>query len=90
MKVFEFKSGKYRYCINGNTEEEAKNNLFEEVGEMEIDSVEEIPESRWDDNIVGVHEDDDKSKEPFFKSIREIMCDNTPHLIYSNDESAIS
>ena len=52
MKVFKFYSGDLHYAYSGHNQEEAKKNLFDEVGEMVIDKIEEIPESEWDKKII--------------------------------------
>lgn len=85
MKVFKFYSGDYHYAYSGHDENEAKQTLFDEVGEMEIDMVEEIPESEWDENIISMWEDDDQEKEPYMVSIRDNMMGEIPTLIFTND-----
>jgi hypothetical protein len=87
MKVFKFYSAPYYYAYNGKTEEEAKKALFEFTGEMLIDKVEEIPEEKWDDKDIKVHEDNDTETEPFYISIREAMDDNEPQLLFTNDNA---
>lgn len=84
MKVFKFISGEYYYAYSGETEEQARETLFDEIGEMEIDSVEEIPESEWDDQIIAIYEDNDIGSEPFYTSIRELIS-ATPEMIFSNN-----
>lgn len=86
MKVFKFTSGDYYYAYSGNTEEEAREKLFDEVGEMDIDEVEEIQEERWDDRVIAIYEDNDMETEPFYTTIREVICD-TPGMIFTNDLS---
>jgi len=84
MKVFKFYSGDYYWAVSGETEEQAKEHLFESIHEMQIDKVEEIPESQWDEKTISVWEDNDHDNEPYQMSIRECLED-TPILIYSND-----
>jgi hypothetical protein len=86
MKVFKFNSGDLHYAYSGETEDEAKEQLFEDFGEMTVDSVEEIPESKWDEKIINIWEDNDFEKEPYQVSIREIIS-NSPTLIFTNDMS---
>jgi len=89
MKVFKFKSCQYIYAFSGNTEEEAKATLIEQVGEISIDSVEEIPESEWDERFIQMWEDNDRTEgKPYKVSIRELI-DNEPGLVYSNDTDLI-
>lgn len=38
MKVFKFYCGDYYYAVSGNTEEEAKAELFDYVGEMDVEN----------------------------------------------------
>ena len=85
MKVFRFYSNKLLYVFSGNTEETAKECLFEQFGEMIIDKVEEILEDQWDNKMINIWEDNDLSKKPFKVSIRELMSKDTPQLIYTND-----
>jgi len=85
MKVFKFTSEEYYWAVSGETKEQAKNYLFEVVGEMTIDKVEEIPENEWDEKIISVWEDNDFETEPFKVSIREEMFSSEPQIIYSND-----
>jgi len=85
MKVFKFTSEDYYWAVSGESEEQAKDYLFEIVGEMTIDKVEEIPESEWDEKIINIWEDNDFETESFKVSIREEMYSNEPQIIYSND-----
>jgi hypothetical protein len=87
MKVFEFHSGEKYYAYSGDTEQKAKNQLFEEIGEMEIDKVKEIPESKWDEKIINSWEDNDFEKEPEKLSIRESIVGDYPQMVYTNDFS---
>lgn len=87
IKVFKFYSEENIYCYSGKTEEEAKQCLFEQVGEMTIDKVEEISESDWDDKNIDVWEDNDFESEPYQISIREQITGDEPQLIFTNDLS---
>jgi hypothetical protein len=87
MKVFKFYSDRYYYAYSGNSEEEAKESLFEEVGEINIEKVEEIPESEWDEKTINVWEDNDFEKEPYKESIRDSFIGNKPQMVYTNDYS---
>ena len=87
MKVFKFFSDEYFYAFSGRTEPEAKEALFEFVGEMPIDKVEEIPEAKWDEKNIECHEDNDTEKPAFFISIRDELYLNEPTLIFTNDHS---
>lgn len=86
-KVFKFYSDDNIYCYSGKTEEEAKQCLFEQVGEMTIDNVEEIKEECWDDKTINVWEDNDFEKEPYQTSIREQIIGDEPQFIFTNDMS---
>jgi hypothetical protein len=88
LKAYQFFSNDYFYAYSGETEEEAKKQLFEEFGEMDIDKVDEIPESKWDDKIINIYEDNDFSKKPFKESIRSVIS-NEPQLLFTNDDSNI-
>jgi hypothetical protein len=85
MKVFKFKCGEYFYAYSGETEQAAREALVEEQDPKMIGSVEEIPESEWDEKIISMYEDNDRSKKLFKLSIREAMTGNTPELVFTND-----
>ncbi|WP_163321655.1 hypothetical protein [Draconibacterium mangrovi] len=85
MKVFKFKSDDYEYAISGKNEAEAKEAFSEFVGDREIESTEEIPESKWDEKFITMYEDNDRENEPFKVSIRDEMMGDSPTFIYSND-----
>ena len=55
MNVYKFYSGKHFYGYCGETEEEAKNQLFEDFGEMMVSKTEEILESDWDKKEIEVY-----------------------------------
>jgi len=88
MKVFKFYSEKYYYAYSGKTQEEAKECLFGQMGEMAIDKVEEIPESKWDEEIINIWEDNDFEKKPYKESIRNQMFGDEPQMIFTNDMSS--
>jgi hypothetical protein len=85
MKVFKFFSDDLFYAYSGLTEELAKDQLFENFGEMQIDKVEEIPESEWDEQIISMWEDNDLESEPYQVSIREQLFGEDSTLIFTND-----
>lgn len=87
MKVFKFYSNNLYYAYSGKDEGEARNQLFEEQGEIQIDKSEEIPESEWDEKIINTWEDNDFEKEPYKVSIREEISGESPTLIFTNDFS---
>lgn len=84
MRVFKFYSEEYHYTVSGETEEQAKECLFDTVYHLDIERTEEVSESEWDKKYISCYPGDDDSKKPFFLSIREII-DDTPTLICSND-----
>lgn len=84
IKVFKFYCGDYHYAFSGETEEQAKECLEETIGQVQIDKVEEIPESEWDEKLINIWEDNDHDNEPYQVSIRECL-ENTPTLIFTND-----
>ena len=88
MRVFKITCGDYYYGYTGGTPIQAIDNFKAELGEDEIDEIEEIPESEWDKKEITIYEDNDTSKNPFFVSIREVM-DNScfPSMIFTNDFS---
>ena len=85
MKVFKFSSGDTYWAYSGETVGIAMNQLFDEVGEMDIDNIEEIPESEWDELKISIWEDNDTSKEPFKISIRNQMTGDYPQQIFTNE-----
>ena len=85
MKVFKFYSGDYYYAYSGHDENEARQTLFDDIGEIEIDKVEEIPESKWDKKVVSTWEDNDLEKEPYKVSIRDNMMGEIPTQVFTND-----
>lgn len=85
MKVFKFKADGYEYALSGKKQKEAQEAFADYVGELDIDSVEEIPESKWDEKFITMYEDNDREKEPFKVSIRDEMLGDKPTFIYSND-----
>ena len=89
MKVFKFQNDatKKYYAVAAMSQELAIEHLHEDVG-TPWDSVEEIPESEWDNPTINVWEDNDFDKEPFKISIRESIIDNEPQMIFSNDMSS--
>ena len=85
MKVFKFTSGNYFYVVSGNSENEAKTELMEYTWDnLEIDSVEEIPESKWDEKTIEIKDGDYPTEEVWNVSIRDLIED-TPIFICSND-----
>lgn len=87
MKVFKIYSDKYFYTYYANSKDEARECLFEEIGIMNIDKVEEIPESQWDEKNITIWEDNDGDNEYFKESIRNIICGDEPQMILTNDSS---
>ena len=87
MKVFKFLSGQYFYVCSGQDQELAKAQLFEDLGEMEIDTVEEIPESEWDMRNITLYEDNDIRRKSFKVSIREMLEGDAPQFLFTNDSS---
>lgn len=88
MKVFKFYSRELYYACSGETEEQAKEYLFDDIGIIKIDKIEEIPESEWDEKIINIWEYNDFDTEPYKESIRDVMTKDTPQLIYTNDFSS--
>lgn len=89
MKVYKIKADDYTYGFSGKDEAEAKKTFFEYVGECEIDSIEEIPESEWDEKFITIHEDNDTSLPAEKYSIREELVEGMSMLIYTNDPEFI-
>ena len=90
MKVFKFTSENYHYAFSGKDENEAKEALLEHTwDDLVIDKVEEIPESEWDEKIIMLREDNDIENEPYYESVREQMCGETPTMIFTNDPDLI-
>lgn len=90
MKVFKFYSDDLYYAYSGLTEELAKNQLLEDFGEMQIDKVEEIPESEWDKRFINMWEDNDTETEPYQVTIREQLFGEDSTLIFTNDLSDLN
>lgn len=87
MKVFKFTSGDLYYAYSGKDVDEAKETLFEEIGDINIDLIQEIPESEWDKKTINVWEDNDFEKEPHKESIRDTLIGEGSYMIYTNDFS---
>lgn len=87
MKVFKFKDESHFYTISGNTLEEAEDVLCNEIG-VGAYEVEEVPESKWDEQNIKFNEDNDMEKEGFYMSIREVM-ETEPMLLCTNDYSIL-
>jgi len=85
MKAFKFTTGDIYYGYSGHDENEAKEVMFEDMGETDINTVEEIPESEWDNKFIAVYEDNDLEQEPIYLSIRESLSGETPILLFTND-----
>lgn len=85
MKIFKFYCDKYYYAYSGNSEDEARECLFEQMGEMNLDKVEEIPESEWNEKFINIWDDNDFEKEPYKESISDIIFNNEPQMIFTND-----
>lgn len=85
MRVFKFYSGELFYAYSGHDETEAQKALFDDLGEMTIDDVEEIPEDEWDYKSIKIWDDNDMSQEPFLVSIREMLIGDMPTMVFTND-----
>lgn len=88
MKVFEFTTAEFYYAFSGKDFDRAKELFDENLGDEEIVSSREIPESEWDEKKIAIHEDNNTSKKPFYVSIRQELSDY-PSFIYTNDYSFI-
>lgn len=86
MKVFKFYSDKYFYTYYANSKDEARKCLFDQMGEMIIDKVEEIPESQWDEKNITFWVDNDGNDEYFKESIRDIICGDEPQMILTDHD----
>ena len=89
MKVFKFWCNEYFYVFSGKTQDEANEELFEMFGAFDIDGIEEIPESQWDEKNIKCHEDNNFDLEPYFLSIRDNMTGELPAFICTNDFSTL-
>lgn len=85
MKVFKFFVGEFFYACAAKTIEEAYSILCESIGKVEVDSVQGIPESKWDEKSIKIHECNDFDTETYFISIREAIVGDDPQLIFTND-----
>ncbi len=85
MKVYKFYSEELFYSVAAKDLKLAKEYLFEGVGEIKIDSLEIIPESEWDEEIIEMYEDNDMLRNQFFISIRDSICGTEPQIVYTND-----
>ena len=86
MKVFKFYCDEFHYVFAAETKELAIEEFKEQTGDL-WDSIEEIPESKWDEKIISIYEDNDLEKETWKTSIRDIICGNEPQLVCTNDDS---
>lgn len=86
MKVFKFYCGQMYYAYAAQTQEEAVEAFEEETGDQ-YTVCEKIPENKWDEPIITIHEDNNPESEPYKISIREAICGTEPQMIFSNDPS---
>lgn len=86
MKIFKFYSDKYFYTYYANSKDEARKYLFEQIGEIIIDKIEEIPQSQWDEKDITIWEDNEGDNEYFKKSINDILCGDEPQMILTNHD----
>jgi len=84
MKVFKFYYDDCHTAFSGTDQAEATEAFIEYLGDVEIDKIEEIPETEWDKPFILIYEENDPETEIFKVSIRE-QLENTPTLIFSND-----
>lgn len=84
MKAFKIYSDGLYYAYAAMTQELAINQFKEEISD-EYEEIEEIPESEWDKKEIRIYEDNDTNIEPWFESIREIICGTDPQMIFTND-----
>lgn len=89
LKVFLFINDGYEYAICAGSIEEARDYYLENFDGNPDDSVEEIPQSKWDEKFIKEYEDNDLEKVPTLISIRDSISGSYPHLIYSTDQSLI-
>lgn len=92
MKVFKIFADQFIYAIAALTEEEARAHFAYEIKDIsssvgDIDKVEEIPQDKWEEKNIEMHEDNDTENEPFYISIREAICGEDPQLLFTNDNS---
>lgn len=84
MEVFKFNyDGSYFCMINAENQDQSEEH-FKEVVSDEFDSVENVPEAKWDEKNIKVYEDNDTETEPFYTSIREEIT-FYPCVICTND-----
>ena len=60
--------------------------MFEQIGEIIIDKIEEIPQSQWDEKDITIWEDNEGDNEYFKKSINDILCGDEPQMILTNHD----
>ena len=86
MKVFKFYCGETMYAFAAETKELAINEFEEQTGDQ-FTSIEEIPESEWNEKTISMWEDNNFDNEPFKVSINDIICGKEPQMIFTNDYS---
>lgn len=84
MKVFKFHCSEYVYAFSAPTKEEATKKLTEFTND-EVTSVEEIPESEWDKRNMDIYEDNNTDLKLFKVSIRDLIIDTKPQMLFTND-----
>lgn len=86
MKVFKFYCGKTFYVFAAKTKELAITEFEEQTGNQ-YTVVEEILESKWNEKIINMWEDNNFDNKPFKVSINDILCGKEPQMIFTNDYS---
>lgn len=89
LKVFLFINDGYEYAICADSIEKARDHYEQVLDGNQEDSVEEIPQSKWDEKFIREYPENDFEKEPTVLSIRDSIAGSDPHLIYSTDLSLI-
>lgn len=89
MKLFKFISGASFYAFSGETLKDAQAALFDTVGAIPLDRYEEIPELKWDEKFIKEFENEDSTsdEEPVLLSIRDVLYQDEPALVFTNDSS---
>lgn len=89
LKVFLFINDGNEYAICADSVEKAREYYEQNLDGNPDDSVEEIPQSKWDEKFIKEYEENDFEKAPSLISIRDCISSSEPHLVYSTDLSLI-
>lgn len=89
MKVFEITSEGFNYAYAAKTESLAVEQFKYDTTSDDVDDIKEVPESKWDEKFIRIHEDNDPELSSFLSSIRDLIVGEQPQFIYTNNPEGI-